>query len=102
MSLKAEQQPQIATAHETAATKSLIPAPQRKALNWLRLSEATVLIDHDVKKARERLERAIKKAWLVPPPGLPQSTLDPNVPLRIQVTSRPGSRWSMLSQLGND
>ena len=77
MSFKAEQQPQIATAHETAATKSLIPAPQRKALNW-------------------------QKAWLVPPPGLPQSTLDPNVPLRIQVTSRPGSRWSMLSQLGND
>ena len=92
MSLKAEQQSQIATAHETAATKPLIPAPQRKALNWLRLSEATVLIDHDVKKARERLERAIKKAWLVAPPGLPQPTLDPNVPLRIQVTSLPGFR----------
>lgn len=45
----------------------------------------------DVQKARERLERAIKKAWLVPSPGIPQSTLDPNVPLRIQVTSLPGS-----------
>jgi hypothetical protein len=45
-----------------------------------------------VQKARERLERAIKKAWLVPSPSIPQSTLDPNVPLRIQVTSLPGSR----------
>ena len=30
-------------------------------MTWLRLSEATVLIDHDVQKARERLERAIKE-----------------------------------------
>jgi hypothetical protein len=45
-----------------------------------------------VQKARERLERAIKKAWLVLPRGLPQPTLDPNVPLRIQVTSLPGLR----------
>ncbi len=61
-------------------------------MTWLRLSEATVLIDHDVQKARERLGRAIKKAWLVPPPGLPQPTVDPDVPLRIQVTALPGLR----------
>ena len=59
-------------------------------MTWLRLSEATVLIDHDVQKARERLARAIKRAWLVPSPRLPQPTVDPNVPLRIQVTSLPG------------
>ena len=57
-------------------------------MTWLRLSEATVLIDHDVQRARARLERAIKKAWLVPPPGLPQQTLDPNVPLRIRCVHR--------------
>jgi hypothetical protein len=57
-------------------------------VTWLRLSEATVLIDHDVQRARARLERAIKKAWLVPPPGLPQQTLDPNVPLRIRCVHR--------------
>jgi hypothetical protein len=61
-------------------------------VTWLRLGEATVLIDHDVQKARERLARAIKKAWLVRSPGLPQPTVDPNVPLRIQVTSLPGLR----------
>ena len=70
----------------------MIPAAQGRTLNWLLLSEATILIDHDVQKARERLERAIKKAWLVGPPGLPQPALDPNVPLRIQVTSLPGWR----------
>ena len=59
---------------------------------WLQLSEATILIDHNEQKARHRLERAIRKAWLVRPPGLPQSTLDPNVPLRIQVTPLPGLR----------
>ena len=59
-------------------------------MTWLRLGEATVLIDHDVQKARERLARAIKRAWLVPSPRLPQPTVDPNVPLRIQVTSLPG------------
>jgi hypothetical protein len=59
-------------------------------VTWLRLGEATVLIDHDVQKARERLARAIKRAWLVPSPRLPQPTVDPNVPLRIQVTSLPG------------
>ena len=68
---------------------------------WLQLSEATVLIDHDQQKARERLERAIKKAWLVRPPGLPQPTLDPNVPLRIQVTQLPGLRIDGRAWLDN-
>jgi hypothetical protein len=54
-----------------------------------------------VQKARERLERAIKNAWLVPPPGLPQPTLDPNVPLRIQVTSLPGLRLEGRAWLDN-
>jgi hypothetical protein len=70
-------------------------------VTWLRLSEATVLIDHDVQKARERLERAIKKAWLVRPPGLPQPTIDPNVPLRIQLTSLPGLRIEGRAWLDN-
>lgn len=61
-------------------------------MTWLQLSDATVLIDHDLQKARERLTRAIKKAWLIRPPGLAQSTVDPNVPLRIQVTLLPGLR----------
>jgi hypothetical protein len=59
---------------------------------WLQLSEATVLLDHDQQKARQRLERAITKAWLVPAPGLRQPPLDPNVPLRIQVTPPAGLR----------
>ncbi len=61
-------------------------------MTWLRLIEATALIDHDVQKARERLERAISKAWLVRPSGLPQPTVDPNIPLRIRVTPPPGLR----------
>ena len=65
---------------------------EQHSKTWLQISEATVLIDHDEQKARQRLERAIKKAWLVRSPGLPQSTLDPNVPLRIQVTLPPGLR----------
>ena len=92
MSHKVEQHSQIGPAFETATTEPMIPAAQGRTLNWLLLSEATILIDHDVQKARERLERAIKKAWLVGPPGLPQPALDPNVPLRIQVTSLPGWR----------
>jgi hypothetical protein len=70
-------------------------------VTWLRLSEATVLIDHDVQKARERLQRAIKKSWLVRSPGLPQPTVDPNVPLRIQVTSLPGLRIEGRAWLDN-
>ena len=67
---------------------------------WLQLSEATVLIDHDQQKARQRLERAIKKAWLVPAPGLPQPPLDPNVPLRIQITPPPGLSRSLATPAG--
>jgi len=70
-------------------------------VGWLRLSEATVLIDQDGQKARGRLERAIRKAWLVGPPGLPQPTLDPNVPLRIQVTPPPGLRSEGRAWLDN-
>jgi hypothetical protein len=70
-------------------------------MTWLRLSEATVLIDHDEQKARERLGRAIKKAWLVRSPGLPQPALDPNVPLRIQVTPLPGLRIDGRAWLDN-
>ena len=70
-------------------------------MTWLRLHEATVLIDHDVQKARERLQRAIKKAWLVRSPGLPQPTLDPNVPLRIQLTRLPGLRIEGRAWLDN-
>ena len=68
---------------------------------WLQLSEATVLIDHDQQKARHRLERAIKKAWLVPSPALPQPPLDPNVPMRIQVTPHPGLRIDGRGWLDN-
>jgi hypothetical protein len=71
------------------------------AVTWLRLSEATALIDHDVQKARERLERAISKAWRVRPGGLPQPMLDPNVPLRIQVTLSPGLRIEGRAWLDN-
>jgi hypothetical protein len=68
-----------------------LTADQRSE-TWLQLSEATVLINHDEQNARQWLERAIEKAWLVRPPCLPQSTLDGNVPLRIQVTPLPGLR----------
>src|SRR5713101_5112982 len=71
------------------------------AVTWLRLSEATALIDHDVQKARERLERAISKAGRVRPGGLPQPMLDPNVPLRIQVTLSPGLRIEGRAWLDN-
>jgi hypothetical protein len=46
-------------------------AAEQHSETWLQLSEATALIDHDHQKARQRLERAVTKAWLVPPPGLP-------------------------------
>ena len=68
-------------------------------MTWFRLGEATALIHHDVQKARERLERAISKAWRVR--GLPQSTHDPNVPLRIQVTPSPGLRIEGRAWLEN-
>ena len=53
---------------------------------WLRpLNEATVLVAHDLQRARERLERAISKAWRPPEGRVPQPLTDPNVPLRVQV-----------------
>jgi hypothetical protein len=65
-------------------------------VNWLRLAEATALMDHDVQRAREGLERATSKAWLVRPGGSPQPAVDPNVPLRIQVTPSPG--WQLVGR----
>jgi hypothetical protein len=62
------------------------------AVTWLQLSEASAPIHHDVQKARERLERAISKAWRERIGGLPQPALEPNVPLRIQVIPPPGMR----------
>ena len=70
-------------------------------MTWLRLDDATALIDHDVEKARERLKRAISKAWRVRPGGLPQMLDDPNVPLRIQVTPAPGLRVEGRAWLEN-
>jgi hypothetical protein len=71
-------------------------------MTWLLLSEATTLIHHDVQRARERLERAISKAWRVGPGVLPQQTSDPNVPLRIQVMMMsPGLRIEGRSWLEN-
>jgi hypothetical protein len=70
-------------------------------MTWLRLSEATALIHHDTQKGRERLERAISKAWLQPLGGPPQPTLDPNVPLRIHVTPAPGMRTESRVWLDN-
>jgi hypothetical protein len=61
-------------------------------MTWLRLSDATTLIHHDVQKARERLQRAISKAWIVSSEVSPQQTSDPNVPLRIQLTLPSGLR----------
>jgi hypothetical protein len=68
-------------------------------VTWLPLTKATVLIAHDVQKARERLERAISKAWQTR--GVPQQALDPNVPLRIQVTPPPGFQLDGRAWLEN-
>ena len=76
-------------------------AAEEHTETWLLLSETTVLIDRDQLRARQRLERAIKKAWLVPAPGLPQPPLDPNVPLRIQVTPPAGLRIDGRAWLDN-
>jgi len=70
-------------------------------VTWVRLSEATALVHHDAKKACERLERAISKAWRERTGGLPQPVLDPNVPLRIQVTPSPGLRIEGRAWLDN-
>lgn len=75
-------------------------------MTWLSLSEATTVVAHDVQKARERLERAISKAWVVVPGTSPQETSDPNVPLRIQLMLSPGLRidgrggWKILCYIG--
>ena len=61
-------------------------------MTWVPLSDATTIMDHDVEKARQSLERAISKAWLITPAGSPQPAIDPNVPLRIRVTPSPGWR----------
>jgi hypothetical protein len=61
-------------------------------LSWLTLTKATTILDHDVQRARESLGRAISKAWIVGSGGSPQSPIDPNVPLRVQVTPSPGCR----------
>jgi hypothetical protein len=70
-------------------------------VTWLRLSEATTWIHHDVQKARERLGRAISKAWRERPGGLPQPALDANVPLRIKVTPSAGMRIEGRAWLDN-
>jgi len=62
------------------------------AVGWLPLNKAAVIVAHDVERARERLERAISKAWRTPEGHVPQPMTDPNVPLRIQVTPAPGLR----------
>jgi hypothetical protein len=62
-------------------------------VGWLRLSDATSIMDHDVQKARVALERGISKSWLERPGGIPQPASDPNVPLRIQVV--PSSGWRL-------
>jgi hypothetical protein len=59
-------------------------------MSWLSLTKATTILDHDVERARESLGRAISKAWIVGPGGSPAPAIDPNVPLRIQVTPSPG------------
>jgi hypothetical protein len=58
---------------------------------WLRLDEATTLLDRDVQKARVALERGITKSWLVRPGGDLQAANDPNVPLRVRVM--PSAGW---------
>jgi hypothetical protein len=61
-------------------------------VSWLSLNKATVIVAHDVQRARERLERAISKAWRTPEGHVPRPMTDPNVPLRIQVIPPPGLR----------
>ncbi len=65
-------------------------------VNWLPLTDATTILDHDVQRARESLERAINKAWIVGIGGTPAPPIDPNVPLRIQVTPPPG--WRLVGR----
>jgi hypothetical protein len=62
------------------------------AVSWLSLTKATTALDHDV----QRFGRAISKAWIVGPGGSPALSVDPNVPLRIQVTPSPG--WRLVGR----
>ena len=65
-------------------------------MSWLSLIQATTILDHDVQRARKSLERAITKAWIVGIGGTPAPPIDPNVPLRIQVTPSPG--WRLVGR----
>jgi hypothetical protein len=65
-------------------------------VSWLSLTKATTILDHDVQRARESLGRAISKAWIVGTGGSPAPAVDPNVPLRIQLTSPPG--WRLVGR----
>jgi|SoiMethySBSTD1v2_1073268.scaffolds.fasta_scaffold115337_3 hypothetical protein len=65
-------------------------------VSWLSLTQATTILDHDIQRARESLGRAISKAWIVGPSGSPAPAIDPNVPLRIQVTPSPG--WRLVGR----
>ena len=67
-----------------------------RTMSWLSLTKATTILDHDVERARESLERAISKAWIVGIGGTPAPPIDPNVPLRIQVTPSPG--WRLVGR----
>ena len=69
---------------------------ERLAVSWLSLTKATTLLDHDAQRARESLGRAISKAWIVGPGGSPAPAIDPNVPLRVQVTPSPG--WRLVGR----
>src|SRR5690349_13257609 len=62
-------------------------------MGWLRLNEATSLIDHDVQKARAALEREISKARPGGVGDIPYPTSDPNVPLRILVMPLGGGHF---------
>ena len=68
------------------------PANGATAVTWLSLTKATTLLDHDAQRARESLGRAISKAWIVGPSGSPAPAIDPNVPLRVQLTPSSGRR----------
>jgi hypothetical protein len=65
-------------------------------VSWLSLSQATTILDHDVQRARQSLERAISKAWIVGIGGTPAPPIDPNVPLRIRVSPQPG--WRLVGR----
>jgi hypothetical protein len=72
------------------------PSGMARTMSWLSLTKATTILDHDVQRARESLERAISKAWIVGIGGTPAPPIDPNVPLRIQVTPSPG--WRLVGR----